>query len=178
MAPSEGPPRPDEDPAEAAEAKLDWKAKAQENYDLFLRARADYENLARRSQRDLATLVRRDKRAVFLKLLELADNLERAEAAWQRTLSGCRCPGLDPQALVGGVNMISRQLANLLAAEGVRPIEARGCAFDPGRHECVATWENPEVAGETVTDEVRRGYTFDGEVLRAAQVRVAIPPGR
>jgi molecular chaperone GrpE len=163
------------DKAEAGEARLDWKAKAQENYDLFLRARADYENLARRTQRDVSMLVRLGKRDVFLKLLDLADNLARAEAAWRQTLAGCACDGIDGQSLVGGVNMIARQLSSILAAEGVRPIDAVGCAFDPGLHECVATWTSPDVKAETVTDEVRRGYTFDGEVLRAAQVRVAQP---
>ena len=154
---------------------VDWRAKARENYDLFLRARADYENLVRRTQREVSVLVRLGKKDMLLKLLDLADNLERAAAAWRETLRDCA--GVDGDALVDGVLMIGRQLGQVLASEGVRPIEAVGCAFDPTLHECVATWQSPDDEAETVTDEIRKGYTFDGEVLRAAQVRVAQPEG-
>jgi len=158
--------------------ETDWKAKAEEHYGLFLRARADYENLTRRTQREVSLLVRLGKKDVFLRLLDLADNLERAETSWRKTLAGCTCGDLDGEALVAGVEMIARQLQSILAAEGVRPIEAVGCAFDPSLHECVATWQSPDVTDETISDEVRRGYTLDGEVLRAAQVRVARPGGQ
>lgn len=159
-------------PPASTEAQ-EWKAKAAENYDMFLRARADYDNLARRTQRDVAMLVRLGKRDLLLKLLELADNLERATSSWRTTLSGVT--GADPEALIGGVEMIGRQLQGILDAEGVKPIDSVGQAFDPAVHDCVATWDNPAVDCPTVTDEIKRGYTFDGEVLRAAQVRVAKP---
>ena len=153
----------------------EWQTKAKENYDLFLRARADYENLARRTQREVSMLVRLGKRDLLLKLLELADNLERAAEAWRRSLTGH--DGVDGEGLVGGVEIIGRQLQGILAAEGVRPIDAVGCAFDPSLHECVVTWDTPDVESEVITDEIKRGYTHDGEVLRAAQVRVARPSG-
>jgi molecular chaperone GrpE len=154
-------------------AETDWQAKAAANYDLFLRARADYDNLARRTQRDVAMLVRLGKRDLLLKLLDLADNLERAAGSWRTTLAGCQ--GVDAAGLVGGVEMIGRQLQGVLSSEGVQPVASVGQPFDPAVHECVATWDNPAVDCPTVTDEIRRGYTLDGEVLRAAQVRVAKP---
>ena len=167
-------------PAPADSAGTDdaalWQAKAQEHYQAFLRARADYDNLARRTQRDVALQLRRGKQDLFLRLLELADNLERATASWRTTLASC--PGVDGEALVGGVTMIGRQLQAVLATEGLKPIEAVGCPFDPAVHECVVTWDSPAVETDTVSDELRRGYTLDGEVLRAAQVRVARPAGR
>lgn len=159
--------------ASAAAETAEWKAKAAENYDLFLRARADYENLARRTQRDASMLVRMGKRDLLLKLLELADNLERAAASWRKALAGCQ--GVDTDGLVGGVEMIGRQLQSVLASEGVQPIEALGKPFDPTLHECVVTWDSPDFECPTVTDEIKRGYTLNGEVLRASQVRVARP---
>lgn len=155
--------------------EVDWKAKAAENYDLFLRARADYDNLSRRTQRDIAMFVRMGKKDILLKLLDMADNLERAAGAWRKALAGCT--GVDADGLVGGVEMIGRQLQSILAAEGVAPIESIGRPFDPALYECVATWDSPDVKIETVTDEIKRGYTIDGEVLRASQVRVARPRG-
>jgi molecular chaperone GrpE len=159
------PPSPD--------AQTDWQAKAAANYDLFLRARADYDNLARRTQRDVALLVRLGKRDLLLKLLDLADNLERATGSWRTTLAGCQ--GVDADGLVGGIEMIGRQLQSVLSSEGVQPVASVGQPFDPAVHECIATWDNPAVDCPTVTDEIRRGYTLDGEVLRATQVRVAKP---
>ena len=151
----------------------EWKAKAAANYDLFLRARADYENLAKRTQRDVTIQLRRGKRDLLLRLLDMADNLERAAGSWRTALAGCS--GVDAKSLIEGVEMIGRQLQGILTAEGVRPIEALGKPFDPAEHECVVTWDNPGVDCPTVTDEIKRGYTLDGEVLRPAQVRVAKP---
>jgi len=150
-----------------------WQAKAEEHYNQFLRARADYENLLRRTQREVALLLRLGKRDLFLKLLELADNLERAVCSWQESLQGVE--NLDAGALTGGVEMIGRQLQAILAAEGVKPVESVGQPFDPAVHEAVAAWESPDVEQDTVTDEIRKGYTHQGELLRAAQVRVARP---
>jgi molecular chaperone GrpE len=152
----------------------DWKERAEEYYNQFLRARADYENLARRTQRDVATMVRLGKRDLLLKLLDLSDNLERAVSSWRSALAAAG--GVDPASLSDGVAMIGRQLQAVLAAEGVQPVQAVGQPFDPSVHEAVAAWESPDVGSETVSDEIRKGYTYQGELLRAAQVRVARPP--
>jgi molecular chaperone GrpE len=153
---------------------IDWQAQATENYNRFLRARADYDNLQRRTEREVFRLVRQGKKDILIRLLELADNMDRASAAWRQTLSGAQ--GFDTASLVDGVVMISRQLQTVLSAEGVQPIEAVGKPFDPALHEAVAMWETNQVQTDTVSDEIRRGYTHDGEVLRPAQVRVARPP--
>lgn len=150
-----------------------WRAKAQEHYHQFLRARADYDNLVRRTQRDVAQMIRQGKQDLFLRLLDLADNLELAVGSWREALKDAR--GVDGDALTGGVEMIGRQLQTVLAAEGVQPIEAIGRPFDPALHEAVAAFESAEVEVDTVTDEIRRGYTYQGELLRAARVRVARP---
>lgn len=153
---------------------VDWQAQAAENYSRFLRARADYDNLQRRTEREVHRLVRLGKKDILVRLLELADNMDRAAVSWRQTLSAVQ--RLDTVSLVDGVAMISRQLQAVLSAEGVQPIEAAGKEFDPALHEAVAVWESDKVQTETVTDEIRRGYTHDGEVLRPAQVRVARPP--
>ncbi|MDP2873181.1 MAG: nucleotide exchange factor GrpE [Bacillota bacterium] len=159
-------------PAPAAQVD-DWRAQAEDNYNRFLRARADYDNLARRTEREVHRLVRLGKKDLLMRLLELADNMDRALAGWRQALAGVE--GIDPDSLTGGVAMIARQLQAVLAAEGVVPVEAVGKPFDPALHEAVAVWESADVTAETVTDELRKGYTQGGEVLRPAQVRVARP---
>lgn len=142
--------------------------KADENWDLFLRSRADLDNFRKRTERDIAMMVRMGKRDLFLRLLEVADNFGRALAA----------PATDVEALRSGLDMLSRQLDAVLDAEGVKPIPAVGEKFNPALHEAVATWVSQDVKDDTVTDEIQRGYTYQGDVLRVARVRVAQPAGQ
>ncbi|MGE5483790.1 MAG: nucleotide exchange factor GrpE [Ignavibacteriales bacterium] len=141
------------------------KRKADENWDLFLRSRADLDNYRKRTERDIAMMVRMGKRDLLLKLVEIADNFQRALAA----------STADAASLKSGLEMLSRQLDGVLDAEGVKPIPAVGEKFNPALHEAIATWVSQDVKDDTVTDEIQRGYTYQGDVLRVARVRVAQP---
>jgi molecular chaperone GrpE len=140
------------------------EAKASENWNTYLRALADLENFKRRTARDLAFHIRSGKKDMILKLLAVVDDMERALAA-----------EADYQALREGVEMIMRKLLDILAAEGVAPIESVGLAFDPRFHEAVAVCHNEDVDTDTVVEEFRRGYTYEDEVIRATMARVARP---
>lgn len=142
---------------------------AKENREQFLRARADLENYRKRVERDIAQLVRMGKKDLLLGVLEVVDNLERA-----LSLAG---EG-SPEALRSGVEITYRQLLKVLADAGVTPVEAVGNAFDPSLHEALSVWESDEVGEEKVTDEIQKGYLFEGEVLRPARVRVVRPKSR
>jgi len=142
---------------------------AKENREQFLRARADLENYRKRMERDIAQLVRMGKKDLLLAILEVVDNLERA-----LSLAGER----SPEALRSGVEITHRQLLKVLGDAGVTPLESVGSAFDPGLHEALSVWESDEVEEEKVTDEIQKGYLFEGEVLRPARVRVARPKPR
>lgn len=145
------------------------KAAAAENWDRFLRTRAEFENYQKRTQRDLAASIRRGKKEMYLKLLEVVDNLARALDSWRKEGAADEDPHL------AGIEIIHRQLLAVLASDGVVPIEAVGAVFDPAVHDAVAVWEKEGLDRETVTDEIQRGYTYEGEVLRPARVRVARP---
>jgi molecular chaperone GrpE len=115
--------------------------------------------------RDRDASIRRGKRDLFLKLLDIRDNFDRA-------LGGAH-PSVD--TLRSGIEIVARQIDSLLKAEGIEPVESVGRAFDPAVHEAIATWESPDVTEDTCTDEVQKGYTYEGEVLRPARVRVGRP---
>lgn len=118
---------------EDLERKLaEAEAKAQENWNMYLRALADLENYRRRTARDLAFHIRSGKKDLILKLLTVVDDMERALAA-----------EADYEALHQGVEIIMRKLLDVLAAEGVAPIEAVGQPFDPRFHEAVAACDDP-----------------------------------
>ncbi len=139
------------------------RKQASEYKDSYLRARADYDNLKKRTERDAADMVRLGKSDFMLKVLDAADDLERALAA---------DAGADE--LRKGLELTLRKLLGILKAEGLEPIEAVGKPFDPSLHEAVAATEG-DVECDTVCDELRKGYTYCGCTLRPAIVRVAVP---
>jgi molecular chaperone GrpE len=154
----------------APEAGLEQKlreaeAKAAENWDLFLRARADFENYRKTMLRDRDASIRRGKRDLFLKLLDIRDNFDRALGGQNQSVEIIR----------SGIEIVARQVDSLLKTEGVEPIESAGRPFDPAVHEAIATLESPDVSVDTCTDEIQKGYLYQGEVLRAARVRVGRP---
>jgi len=155
------------------------QAKAQENWDLFLRARADLENYRRRVERDLGAMVRRGKQDLLLRLLGVLDSLERA-ATWDDPGAkpsgdpGAK-PSGDPAATREGLGQIQRQFLKSLADEGVTPIVSLDQPFDPTFHEAVDVRTDASLEVPVVTAELQRGYLCEGEVLRPARVQVTKP---
>lgn len=129
-----------------------------------LRLRADFENFRKRAERDRTERVRRGVGDALRDLLPVADNLERALAA----------PG-EVDDLRRGVEMIARQLEDVLRRHGVEPIAALGAPFDPQLHEAVAREEGDDVEVPTVIEELQRGYLYGNALLRPSLVRVAMP---
>jgi molecular chaperone GrpE len=102
---------------------------------------------------------------VMKELLGVADSFERA----------LQHAGRDPEpaALLGGVELILRQLLGVLAKFGVNPIETRGQAFNPEFHQAMSQVENDEVPANTVVEEFQRGYRLKDRLLRPAMVLVS-----
>jgi molecular chaperone GrpE len=145
------------------------QAELERERELRLRAMADFDNYRKRVDRDRGAAERSGKRAILLALLEVMDDFDRAIEHVNQA----------PGAVVEGLRAIHKRLTEALKAQGVTPIETVGQQFDPTRHEAVGAIE----AGTSksgivlepgaVTDETRRGYLWDGEVLRPASVHVA-----
>lgn len=142
----------------------DTEAKAEEHWNMYLRALADLENFQRRMARDLEFNIRSGKKEIFLKLLAIVDDMERALEA-----------DADYESLHRGVEMIMGKLLDALASEGVEPIDALDKPFDPRFHEAVAASNEAGIETETVVEEFRRGYTYCDECLRPTMARVAVP---
>jgi molecular chaperone GrpE len=138
------------------------KAKAQENYDKFLYAMADFENYKKRVERQLAEIALAGRKAVLTKILPVLDNLERA-VAYE-----------DSDGLRGGLQATLRGFEGALASEGVKAVSLKGRPFDPKLAEAIATQPAPDgVADDTVLEEAQKAYVMGDEVLRVAQVVVA-----
>jgi len=133
----------------------------------LLRLQAEFENYRKRQQRDREALNRQAKERVLGELPGIVDNLERA-------LRHAGAAGAVPETLAQGVDLVCKQLQEVLTRFGAEPIIALGATFDPHLHEAMA---RVVTAGDppdgTVVEEFRRGYLLDGKVLRPALVAVA-----
>ncbi|MEW5723845.1 MAG: nucleotide exchange factor GrpE [Thermodesulfobacteriota bacterium] len=149
-----------------AEEKKDWRAEAEKNYDLFLRAQADMENMKKRLEREKADFMRFANENIIKELLPVVDNLERAMNHAQD----------DGGGLLEGVRLTYEGLRGTLERFGVKPINAAGGPFDPNFHEAVMQRENPDVEDNTVLEEVQKGYLLHERLIRPAMVIVSRRP--
>jgi len=131
----------------------------------LLRAQADFDNYRRRTQREKEEMAKYASAEIITKLLPVLDNFERAIGASKG--SG------DFEALAKGVDMIHRQLLQLLEQEGLKPMETVGQPFNPEYHEAVMRVESDEHEEGTVVEELQRGYILKDRVIRPAMVKVS-----
>jgi len=142
------------------------KEEAERNWQQFLHAAADLENYKKQAARQRDEAVQRTRNSLLFVMLGVVDNLERALD------HAADAPG---DAIVEGIRMTHRQVLDVLAGLGVRPMDSAGRPFDPKYHEAIDTVPaaSAGAAPGTVVADVQRGYLLDGEVLRPAKVRVA-----
>ena len=132
--------------------------------DRSTRTLADFDNFRKRSERERQESKKYALVEPLRDFLEIMDNLDLALAA-----AG------SADDLKRGVEMIHRQMADLLRRFGAQEVQALGQPFDPALHEAVSREEDPEVKAPTVTGEMRRGYRIHDRLLRPAMVKVSVP---
>ena len=166
------PAQPDDDaaadppsPAPESEPAPDPAAERDEFRDLLLRKQAEFDNYKKRVERDRTKANRQAERMLIVALLPLLDDFERA--------LGTPVGASGADAYRAGVELIHRQLLEVLRKRGVTRIDTAGSQFDPHLHEAVAYQTSDGHEDGDVIDEVRRGYLFHDKLLRAAMVRVA-----
>jgi molecular chaperone GrpE len=136
-----------------------------EYYDLLLRKTAEFDNYRKRIDRERLTLAEATAASVVEELLPLMDDLERALQA---------DPGTEgAEAYRRGVELIHRQLGEILRKRGLVAIEAVGTDFDPHLHQAVAYDAVEGRRDGEIIDELRRGYRLGDRLLRPSMVRVA-----
>ena len=132
--------------------------------DRTMRTLADFDNFRKRAERERQDLKRYALLEPLRHFLEIVDNLGLALSA-----AG------SAEDLKRGVEMIHRQMQDLLRRFDVKEIEALNQPFDPAIHEAVSREEDPTVDKPTVTGELRRGYRLHDRLLRPSMVKVAVP---
>jgi molecular chaperone GrpE len=135
--------------------------------DRLLRTAAEFDNYRKRAERERRELSEHAASDVLLELLPIVDNFERALQA---------PAGGDPEAFRKGIEMIHRQMLDLLRKRNVTPIDALGTDFDPQFHQAVIQEASDEHREGEVMQELQRGYKLGDRLLRPAMVKVAKRP--
>lgn len=139
-------------------------AAASEEVDRLRRAAAEFDNLRKRAERERLESRWNTAAGPLREFLGVVDNLDRALQA-----------EASADDLRAGVEMIRRQMADLLRRFAVEPVEGVNAPFDPNVHQAVAREESAEVEEPIVVQELQTGYMMESRLLRAAMVRVAVP---
>lgn len=151
---------------EELDARLAAKdAEIQELLTKYRGAAEEFAQARARLRKEVSKDVERSRRSVLVSFLEVLDNLDRALVA------ACDRPD-DP--FVQGVSLVQQQFVNTLEGLGVTRVNPLGAAFDPTRHEAIATTPSaPGIPEGQIVGVVRPGYLIGDEVLRPAMVAVA-----
>lgn len=149
----------------AGTSELDTlKRERDEHYDRYMRKAAEFDNYRKRVERERREQADRAVVSLLEDLLSVVDDFDLA-----LTVDA----GESGAAYKKGVEMIHAKLQDLLRKQGVKPIEALGQDFDPNRHEAVMQEPADGRRDNEVTAVLRKGYTLNDRLLRAASVKVA-----
>jgi molecular chaperone GrpE len=152
-------------------AELESKAaKAQENWDRYLRVAADLENYKKRAAREKQDAARYANESILSRLVPVLDTFDMALSA------AASNQGTTLDSLKTGITMIRGQLKSALDDAGLEEVDATGKPFDPNWHEAVSQQECADVPEGQVVQQLRKGYKYRERLLRPASVVVAKAP--
>ncbi|MGO8788119.1 MAG: nucleotide exchange factor GrpE [Terriglobia bacterium] len=155
-------PAPQPAPAEALEKAL---AEKKELFDRLLRKQAEIENFRKRTQKEKEDLRQYAAEDLIRSLLPTLDGFERALQHRDETV---------PAAFYEGLELIYRQLREVLGRAGLSPIDTAGQLFDPHLHQAVETVDAPGCREHEIVEELQRGYRIRNKLLRPSIVKVAV----
>jgi molecular chaperone GrpE len=138
---------------------------ADENHNRYLRAQADFDNFRRRTLKEKEELAQYASLKLVGQLLPVLDNFQRALQTGGE--------GAESGSFAKGVDMIYRQLSQVLETEGLKPMEVVGQPFDPELHQAIMQVESEEYEAGTVVEVIQPGYRLKDKVIRPAMVKVS-----
>jgi molecular chaperone GrpE len=134
--------------------------------DKYVRLLAEFDNMRKRHEREKERLIKYAHEEVIVECLKLYDDLERSLLAFKSK------EGMDVN-LVKGLEMVYNNMKELMGKYEVKPIESKGKPFDPHTQEVLMQQETAEFPDGIVMEELEKGYTLGGKVVRTAKVKVA-----
>lgn len=142
------------------------RKESEENYNRLLRMQADFENYKKRVAKEREDMYNNALEDIASQLLPVIDNIERAAEAFRKDQ-------LDEQYICG-VEMVCRQLIEVLDKNGVKEIEALEKYFDPNLHHAVMRETGEDENENKVTEVFQKGYILGNKVIRPSLVKVSV----
>ena len=153
--------------AEHASQVETLKAEVRENYDKYLRAVAELENVKKRAMKERSELLKYGGESLARDMLEVVDSLEMAIAR--------DYPGANEEVLKG-IKLVLDLFGSVFERHMIRGETAVGKPFDPEKHQAMTSVPTTEHPHNSVMQEFRKAYFFKDRMLRPAQVVVATNP--
>ena len=150
---------------EINKATLQWQQEKEELLDIIKRKQADIDNLRRISKLEQADAREYALHEFLCRLLPVLDNLERG-------LESAHSAEDLPEVYIEGLEMIRKQLMQILEQEGVSAIDTIGCQFDPNCHHAVMQEDSEDSEPGTVLTELQKGYRHRKRILRPSMVKI------
>lgn len=144
------------------------RAKAEDNFNQYVRALAELENFRKRSARDLELAQKYAVERFAQELLPVVDGFELAQST---------SAGADAKTLLEGQAATLRLLVKAFEKAGIQELNPNGQPFDPERHEAMVAQPSADHPANTVLQTVQKGYVLNGRLLRPARVIVSRAPG-
>ncbi len=147
---------------------LEYKEIAEKNYDLYLRAEAEIDNLKKRFRKDKEDLGKFANESIIKELLPVVDNLRNAVSYAEE--------GNPALSLVEGVRLTLKMLNEVLKKSGLQEVKALGEDFDPNVHQAMMNQETREHKPGIVVKELQKGYLLNDRLIRPSMVVVSKSP--
>ena len=149
--------------ADAPEAVAAAQSKAQENWNIYMRAVAELDNYRKRAEREVDQARKYAIERFAQELLPVGDALE----------AGMRSGSANPAVLLEGAQATLKELNRAFDKAGIKLIDPTGQPFDPNWHEAMVAQESRDLPPNTVISVVQKGYSLNGRLLRPARVIVS-----
>jgi molecular chaperone GrpE len=145
------------------------RRKAEDNWQLALRSKAELENLRKRTQRDIENAHKYGLERLAAELLAVRDSMELGLNTAEEGVE-------DLTGLKEGLSLTLKMLIQLMQKFGITEINPENEKFDPGLHQAITMQESARLEPNTVISVLQKGYRLQDRLLRPALVTVAKAP--
>ena len=153
--------------ADSLEAQLEAaQAKATENWEHFLRAKAEMDNLRRRSVKDIENAHKFGMEKFVNELIPVIDSMALGLAAEDASAESLR----------EGMELTKNMLDNMMEKLGIEEVDPMNEKFDPEKHQAMSMQPNADVEPNTVIAVMQKGYLLNDRLIRPAMVMVSKAP--
>jgi molecular chaperone GrpE len=125
------------------------------------RLQADFENYKKRTEKNMSEYIKYANEGLILQIIDIYEDLERALKSDEKG-----------ENLKEGVELIYKNLKEVLKKQGLAEIPAKGEKFDPFKHEALMAEKHEDYENGMVTEELAKGYLLNDKVIKCAMVKV------